>query len=520
MAKRIIENFDRYHSMLVSKNEDFIKFALQELFEEYGKGYCLVGHQYRTLAKDLSKLVYSKSARIRKWVYHCACYCPEPKVIQGCLQKINSECKSDNILWCLSALSTTFTRENLEQKLSKQKVDEFRTNISPDIFEIASNLFSNFNSPTLTQDKIGSIVKHQQSTDKVFLTTVFGYPEISTRRKISDIVTESTIESLTFDDNPIVREYAYWALTLGYGTHQKRLLGDKNESNDIKKWIYANDITVLNNQQRFDIIGDILINASVQEIPIKVGILRGLEFVEYHGEYVNILISWLNHEIDPYIRRKLLERFVKYGVKNAIDENEKKGSYLTVLEDELNYGINSKELISNVQNVPEIYLDKIRHYWTVNSNITNNYGGTKKMEVFLGSSNESVNDMKDVGYLLEGLGCKVLPWNVAGEGIFPANENTIDSLLTIAERVNAAVFIFNADDITWHHSSLKTCKKVRDNVLFEYGLFTGKLGKKNVCFVCKGNPDLASDLSGVTYIDGDKPSITKEKKFQDWLNAM
>lgn len=145
---------------------------------------------------------------------------------------------------------------------------------------------------------------------------------------------------------------------------------------------------------------------------------------------------------------------------------------------------------------------------------------SKVMEIFLGSSSEAVNDMMDIGYRLEQLGNKTLPWNESGKGIFPPNGNTVDSLIEITKRVQAAVFIFNEDDKVWHHNALKASKTVRDNVLFEYGLFCGALGKSKVCFVCKGNPTLASDLDGITYINGDSGSITIQKKLQDWLSAM
>lgn len=146
--------------------------------------------------------------------------------------------------------------------------------------------------------------------------------------------------------------------------------------------------------------------------------------------------------------------------------------------------------------------------------------GEKRMEIFLGSSSEAISDMEDIGYQLEQLGNKALLWNSAGENIFPPNENTIDSLISITKRVQAAVFIFNADDKVWHHNSLKESKTVRDNVLFEYGLFCGALAKSRVCFVCKNKPTLASDLSGLTYIDGNSGEITVKRKLKDWIKAM
>ena len=63
---------------------------------------------------------------------------------------------------------------------------------------------------------------------------------------------------------------------------------------------------------------------------------------------------------------------------------------------------------------------------------------------------------------------KPLLWNSAGDNIFSPNKTTIDSLIEITKRVQAAIFIFNADDKIWHHNSLKESKTVRDKALFEY----------------------------------------------------
>ena len=128
--------------------------------------------------------------------------------------------------------------------------------------------------------------------------------------------------------------------------------------------------------------------------------------------------------------------------------------------------------------------------------------------------------MERIGYLLEQKKLKPLLWNSVGDNIFPPNKTTIDSLIEITKRVQAAIFIFNADDKIWHHNSLKESKTVRDNVLFEYGLFCGALGQSKVCFVCKGNPTLASDLAGITYLDGSAGEITTKRKSDDWINAM
>ncbi len=148
--------------------------------------------------------------------------------------------------------------------------------------------------------------------------------------------------------------------------------------------------------------------------------------------------------------------------------------------------------------------------------------GKNEMEIFMGSSSSEANDfMEEIAVKLEELDTQPLLWNETGKGIFIPGTNTIDALLAITKRVGAAIFIFNADDKTWNDkSALETLDTVRDNVLFEYGLFMGALGKEKVCFICKNQPKVASDLKGITYIDGND-SLTKIKlKLKDWLNAM
>ena len=145
----------------------------------------------------------------------------------------------------------------------------------------------------------------------------------------------------------------------------------------------------------------------------------------------------------------------------------------------------------------------------------------KEMEIFMGSSSEATDFMEEIAVKLEELDTQPLLWNETGKGIFIPGTNTIDALLAITKRVGAAIFIFNADDKTWNDkSALETLDTVRDNVLFEYGLFMGARGKEKVCFICKNQPKVASDLKGITYIDGND-SLTKIKlKLKDWLNAM
>jgi len=46
--------------------------------------------------------------------------------------------------------------------------------------------------------------------------------------------------------------------------------------------------------------------------------------------------------------------------------------------------------------------------------------------------------------------------------------------------------------------------RARPNVIFEFGYFVGKLGRKRVCCLYTGNVSLPSDVSGIIYKKYDK----------------
>ena len=147
-----------------------------------------------------------------------------------------------------------------------------------------------------------------------------------------------------------------------------------------------------------------------------------------------------------------------------------------------------------------------------------------KNEIFIGSSSGMVDYMDEIALKLEKLDEKPLLWNDENKGIFVPGTSTIDSLFEITDRVKAAIFIFNEDDKVWFNGKDSIIGKsedaVRDNVLFEYGLFMGTLGKGKVCFICKGKPHIASDLLGITYIDGDLGEAQVKVKLKSWLEKI
>jgi len=96
------------------------------------------------------------------------------------------------------------------------------------------------------------------------------------------------------------------------------------------------------------------------------------------------------------------------------------------------------------------------------------------------------------------------------QGFFDLNESYLDSLLQGLEESDFGVFIFAPDDILELRD--ETLGAVRDNVLFEFGLFMGKLGKKRAFFILpKGQSKLRlpSDLLGISTVtfDADRENL-------------
>ena len=83
--------------------------------------------------------------------------------------------------------------------------------------------------------------------------------------------------------------------------------------------------------------------------------------------------------------------------------------------------------------------------------------------------------------------------------------------------VGFGVVIYTPCDVGAKNTEKPELKnRARQNVIFEHGFLIGKLGRKNVCPLVKGDVELPNDISGVVYItkdsDGWKMSLAKELK--------
>lgn len=115
----------------------------------------------------------------------------------------------------------------------------------------------------------------------------------------------------------------------------------------------------------------------------------------------------------------------------------------------------------------------------------------QKLRIFIGSSKEGLlfakrlqNELKDIA--------DAVVW----DGLFSLGETTIESLFSELRRATHAVLIATSDDSARIRGMSFTTP--RDNVIFELGLFMGRLGRRRTYLVADKALKLPSDLAGLT----------------------
>lgn len=117
-----------------------------------------------------------------------------------------------------------------------------------------------------------------------------------------------------------------------------------------------------------------------------------------------------------------------------------------------------------------------------------------KPSLFVGSSTEGLEFARAIPASLSDV-AEVTLWN---EGFFRPGGTFIDTLVNALPRFDFAVLLLTADDFV--QSRDVESMGPRDNVLFELGLFMGRLGRERTFLVHQSRADLKipSDLAGVT----------------------
>ncbi|MGI6572578.1 MAG: TIR domain-containing protein [Fermentimonas sp.] len=133
-----------------------------------------------------------------------------------------------------------------------------------------------------------------------------------------------------------------------------------------------------------------------------------------------------------------------------------------------------------------------------------------KRKIFIGSSREGLSVAEKIKDAInekcqDWLDCEL--WN---EGkVFSINNGTLDSLIKASRKYDYGIFIASNDDTV--SKRRKRYKTMRDNVLFEMGLFLGSLGLNRAFLITHSEISLPSDFNGVTMIRYSNNDINDDK---------
>ena len=120
-----------------------------------------------------------------------------------------------------------------------------------------------------------------------------------------------------------------------------------------------------------------------------------------------------------------------------------------------------------------------------------------KPHIFIGSSKEGLSVAEGIRDRLKDF-AEIKLWTRA----FDIGKSNYENLTTQIALYDYAILVATADDTIT--SRKKASKGARDNVLFEFGLFAGGLGRSRALYVLEKGIKIPSDLLGVTF-----PTITK-----------
>lgn len=116
-----------------------------------------------------------------------------------------------------------------------------------------------------------------------------------------------------------------------------------------------------------------------------------------------------------------------------------------------------------------------------------------KPRIFIGSSGEGLKVAQYIKHELLKADFEVFLWT---DDIFKANNSVLETLLKEASLFDFGIMVATKDDFTTKRD--KEFTTARDNVVFEFGLFLGRLGANRAFVIQEKGTELPSDLYGIT----------------------
>lgn len=130
---------------------------------------------------------------------------------------------------------------------------------------------------------------------------------------------------------------------------------------------------------------------------------------------------------------------------------------------------------------------------------------SRMVKVFLGSAKENLVPLQSIAGLLREEGLSVTLWN---ELKAPASSFFLDDLIQNITSFDFGLFLFGREDVLTSRGVAHDAP--RDNVIFEAGLFMGRLGRSRTFVVTPAAGDrplkVMTDLAGIQLVKYEQPS--------------
>lgn len=122
-----------------------------------------------------------------------------------------------------------------------------------------------------------------------------------------------------------------------------------------------------------------------------------------------------------------------------------------------------------------------------------------KRRIFIGSSSEGLEIANQVKNQINAqLGNWIACETWQDGKVFSLNRNTLESLVKASRKYDYGILVASKDDVLFKR--MKFFKVMRENVMFEMGLFLGSLGLQRAFLITHDKVSLPSDFDGVTVV--------------------
>ena len=204
----------------------------------------------------------------------------------------------------------------------------------------------------------------------------------------------------------------------------------------------------------------------------------------------------------PQDRPQTLEELIR-GEKNTPDLINRISNYTESMESSMN----SLEGICGRLHLYDRVSEVSQHTSTSKEVSDNPSPPSTKHDVFIVHGRDDGAKDTIARFVEKGLGMNAIILHEQPSG----GETIIEKIERYSDDVGFAIVLITPDDVGGLEGEAddEQNPRPRQNVVFELGYFMGKLGRKRVCPLFKGNVENPSDIDGIVYIDMDSRGAWK-----------